>query len=227
MHELHPLAEALTRALIEIGPPAVTDWGPAPVQEKVDGDNDLLDCVQRMPPPALVQRIWTNGPCLVATRSQARLPAFAEACQACDLPVAVRRSAGTTVVHHSGTLQLSVGAIQRNLSIEASYGLLTDLLLGALSRLGIGARRGPASGSYCDGRYNILVEDRKLAGTAAFSVVRGGQTTTIAHAVVAIAGDPREDIRRVVAFESALGLRRAYQAEAHSSLEYSLGMCGR
>ena len=51
----HPLSQALTAALIDLGPPAVTDWSVAPAQAKVDGDV-LLDRSAH-PPPAIVQRV--------------------------------------------------------------------------------------------------------------------------------------------------------------------------
>ena len=218
MQHLHPLARALAEALIAVGPPALADWGTASPQAKVDGDNDLLERVARLPPPAMLQRIWTNQPCLVATRSQARLPGFADACRACDQPVAIRRSAGTTVAHHQGTLQLSLGLSRDGIGIEEAYAALVDLMVRALARLGVAALPGAAAGAFCDGSHNLLVDGRKLAGTAAFIATRAGRTASVAHAVIAIAGDPRDDIARLADFESALGQRPAYRAEAHCTL---------
>lgn len=219
MQPLHPLAGALVEALVAVGPPALADWGTAPPQTKVDGDNDLLDRVAQLAPGGMLQRIWTNAPCLVATRSQARLPGFAAAVRACDLPVAERRSAGTTVAHHQGTLQLSLGLSSDGVGIEQAYAALIDLMVRALSRLGVTAQPGAATGAFCDGRHNLLADGRKLAGTAAFTATRGGRTASVAHAVIAIAGDPRDDLRRISAFESALGQPPPYRAEAHCTLD--------
>ena len=223
MQKLHPLAKRLTSALLEVGPPAITDWSDSPPQSKVERDDALLDRVWSGQDCSIIQRIWTNASCLVATRSQSRNPKFDSACAHSGIPVAVRRSGGTTIVHHAGTLQISLGLVQSQCRIDDSYQMLTSLICRALARMWIEAEVGPADGSLCNGRHSVLVDGRKLAGTAAFTAVRKGAAATIAHAVIAVAGNPRDDITRVTEFQRVLGEGDHFRPEMHCTLEGVLG----
>lgn len=224
MQKLHPLAERLTSALLEVGPPAITDWSDEPPQSKVEGDDALLDRVWNGQGCSIIQRIWTNASCLVATRSQSRNPKFGSACAHSGIPVAVRRSGGTTIVHHAGTLQISLGLSLPQCRIDDSYRMLTSLISRALAHMGIEAEVGPADGSLCNGRHSVLVDGRKLAGTAAFTAVRKGAAATVAHAVIAVAGNPLDDITRVTKFDRVLGGSDQFRPETHCTLESVLGL---
>lgn len=218
----HAQAAALARALAELGPPALLDWkGDAP-QARVDEDGTLLDRALTAGAPSHFQRIWTNDACLVVTRAQARHPRFEEAVHRCGLPVAIRRSGGTAVVHHEGTLQISLALTGAEHRLEQGYEVLSELIIRALAQLGVVAAIGPAPGSACDGRFNILAGNRKLAGTAAFAGQRDGRSAGVFHACIAVGGNVAEDLERIRRFETALGTEDSYIAGAHCTVEQLL-----
>jgi lipoate-protein ligase A len=215
--------DRLIRSLREIGPPAIIDLADGEPQARVDGDEVLLEAMFAGELPPLVQRIWTNRPCLVATRAQSCLPGFARAV-AGDWPVAVRLSGGSAVVHHEGTLQVSLIEAIETPAIEAGYRRLLDLLAAALEPIGI--RAGPAAigGAYCDGRFNLCAADRKIGGTAASIRSRPGRSAGVFHACVTISGDVGDDVARVSGFEQALGQPGSYCATSHSSVVQAIAM---
>lgn len=216
-HDSGALRDRLIRALRESGPPALLDLADGEPQARVDGDERLLEAMLAGKLPPRVQRIWTNRPCIVATRAQSRMPGFADAA-ADRLPVAIRLSAGSAVIHHQGTLQISLIEALEAPAIEAGYRRLLDLLAGALQPIGI--RAGPAAieGAYCDGRFNLCAADRKIGGTAAFIRTRQGRSAGLFHACVTMMGNVRNDVARVARFEQALGLPGRYSSTAHSSV---------
>jgi lipoate-protein ligase A len=186
-------------------------------QIRVDGDEILLEKMLAGALPPVVQRIWTNRPCIVATRAQSRMPGFARAAAA-DLPVAIRLSAGSAVVHHEGTLQISLIEALEAPMIEAGYRRLIGLLTGALAPLGICAAPAAMAGAYCDGRFNLCAADGKIGGTAAFIRTRRGRSAAVFHACVTISGDVSDDVSQVSRFERALGRPGKYRATSHSSV---------
>lgn len=116
-------------------------------------------------------RLWLWRPCsaIVLTSRERALAetglarSFAEQ----GWPVVVRDCGGGPVALGPACLNVSwmtpvVGAM----SIEAGYIAFCDRLSSALASLGIQAYCNDLPGSYCDGRFNLLVDGRKLAGTA-------------------------------------------------------------
>ncbi len=211
------LRDRLIRNLRAAGPPAIIDLADGDPQARVDGDEILLEAVLAGELPPRVQRIWTNRPCIVATRAQSCLPGFARA-EAAGFPVAIRLSAGSAVVHHEGTLQISLIEALETPALERGYRNLLDLLATALEPIGI--RAGPATiaGAYCDGRFNLCAADRKIGGTAAFIRARHGRTAALFHACVTVSGNVRDDVVRVSRFERALGQPGLFLTTSHSSV---------
>ena len=199
------------------GPPALVDLEDGEPQARVDGDEKLVEAMLAGELPPRLQRIWTNRPCIVATRAQSRLPGFARTASS-GLPVAVRLSAGSAVVHHHGTLQISLVEHMESAAIDAGYRRLIGLLARALVPLGIRAMASPLDGAYCDGRFNLCVADRKIGGTAAFLRARKGGCVGLFHACVTISGDVDRDVALVSQFERALGRPGRYNPAAHSSV---------
>lgn len=172
-------------------------------------------------------RLWANAPCLVVPRAVSRNPAFAAAVAlsaAAGWPVHLRDSGGSTVLHRPGILNVSVfsGGPAEGLAVDTVYGRLTNLLVDALASLGVAADVGPVAGSYCDGRFNIRIGGRKLAGTACRVRRTTRRAAVLAHAVVSVEGDPAADVAAVAAFERAMGLPAAYRADRHCTLERAM-----
>lgn len=183
----------------------------------MDGDERLVEAMLAGALPPRLQRIWTNGPCIVATRAQARLPGFARAASS-GPPVAIRLSAGSAVVHHQGTLQISLVERMDDAAIVAGYRRLIDLLACALAPLGLRATPCAIEGAYCDGRFNLCVADRKIGGTAAFLRSRKGRSVGLFHACLTLSGQVDHDVECVSRFERALGRPVRYDAASHGSV---------
>lgn len=74
--------------------------------------------------------------------------------------------------------------VLRAISIEQSFLEFCEPLLAAMAGLGVTAYCAALPGSYCDGRFNLLVNGRKLAGTSQriYRTTRGD--ARLSHAVL-------------------------------------------
>lgn len=196
-------------------------------------DAELLDAVRRGDAPATA-RIWDNGQALVVSRSDARLPGFAgarERLSAEGWPVLVRESGGGVVPHARGILHLSLvfrPPRGTRCTLEAVYGALALPLRDALARLGVDAELGDAPGSFCDGRFNLLVAGCKLAGTAQRwrgrpSATPDGRGAVLAHALLLVDGDVEAWTARVNRFYELAGGTPRARADASRTLASLVG----
>ena len=100
------------------------------------------------------------------------MPGFDAACTASaseDWPVAVRRTGGSCVPHGPGVLNLALVYPRPpdiEWSMEDSYTLLCSPLRQLLESYGLDVKTGEVPGSFCDGKFNLQVENRKLVGTS-------------------------------------------------------------
>ena len=138
------------------------------------------------PATAPCYRVWMNGRCLVVTKRERRLDRFEAAAEASarrGWPVVVRDSGGTVVPHLPTTLLLTLILPRRPAPeprAEAVFELLSAPVIEALDALGVVAEHGAAPRSFCDGRFNLVVDGRKIAGTA--QRWRGGLPGHAVHA---------------------------------------------
>jgi len=211
----------------------VDDRLPGSARERLDRDAQLLEAVRKgtAPPTA---RIWDNSRCIVAARSERVLPGLEAARRelaARGWPLLVRESGGTAVPHAPGILHLSLAfrPPERPLcTLESAYGALGLPLLRTLARLGVPATFGDAPGSFCDGRFNLLVGGRKVAGTAQRWRARPGSAAAargavLAHALLLVHGDVREWTDVVNAFYAAAGASRSHDPDASVTVAECLG----
>ncbi|WP_422061451.1 lipoyl protein ligase domain-containing protein [Sphingopyxis sp.] len=213
-----PLLERVARA---IAPdiPVEPGHGAAAIDEDVHRLDRLLGEQQERQ----VMRLWTNSACLVTTRRFAAMRDFDDAAvqsHARGWPVFVRRSGGTTVVHRPGMLNASRFDIWRSdeIGVVDRFRRFADDLAGSLRSLGFSAATGAIARSHCDGRFNIIVDGRKIAGTASLFRQRQGWSGLLSHATIWVEGDVRADISAVTRFECNLGLKPDYDADAHANL---------
>ena len=77
-----------------------------------------------------------------------------------------RLAGGRAAVFHEGTLAFTWTVPDPNptAGIHIRFRQVTDLLVGALARLGIDATVGEVPGEYCPGAYSISVAGRKVMG---------------------------------------------------------------
>jgi lipoate-protein ligase A len=189
-----------------------------------NADAELLDAaLLRSQDSEPLLRLWINEQCLVTTRrlsARDEFTAAARASSARGWPVLVRESGGTTVAHGPDVLNVSLAfvASTHERGIEAAFLRLRQLLIPALRKLGVDADMGEVPGSYCDGRFNVRVAGRKVAGTACRIRSVAGRTGVLAHASLLVDGDPSVGMAAVGAFERRLGLHASYRADALGTL---------
>ncbi len=155
--------------------------------------------------------LWTAPAGLIVPRSYRRFDRFESAraeSAARGTPVWLRPSGGGIVPQGPGIVNLSLAfatmAAPDGLG-RAVYDGLCDLLGAALAGFGIDAEPREVSGSFCDGRFNLAVAGRKIAGTAQYWKHLGpGRRAVLAHALLIVDADADEITSRVNAFERAI-----------------------
>lgn len=94
-------------------------------------------------------------------------------------------------------------------------------LIALMSRLGCEAKSGAVPGSFCDGAYNIVVDGRKVMGTAQrWTRVRSNASRQIvfAHAMLLVNADIQSGVRAVNKLSSACDLDNVALAEKHVNI---------
>lgn len=200
------------------------------VQMLVDGDLALLARVMGRGRPGLQWRCWQNRHCLVVPRSWSRLPGFRDAVLDCPLPMALRASGGSAVIHGPHMLNISLAwqvGEGDGVGIRDGYVRLAAPLVATLAGMGVPATLAAVPGAHCDGGFNLVHDGRKLAGTAGLVRPAGAMRGLLLHANLALA--PLDgDLDVIIGFERRLGRPADYQADAHVSLAGALrGMASR
>jgi lipoate-protein ligase A len=167
--------------------------------------------------------IWESEPALVVSQSDRHLPRFAAAvtdAERAGWPVIVRHTGGTAVPLVPGIINLGLIASWRTgrPTLGAAYEPLCSLLIGAMGNLGITATTGRAPGAFCDGRWNILVNQRKVAGTSQRQSCFGGRGAVLLHATVIVDADPAMLTAITARFYETAGQRVSLSADAVSAL---------
>lgn len=120
-------------------------------------------------PPTL--RIWQNREALVIGRYLEKLPGFQvglKALKAKGLPAIRRASGGDIAPQGQGIINISwyAPASKFPLSIDRAYLFFGHGLKKYLAKFGQKSTFGKLDHSFCDGNYNLLVGDKKIAGLA-------------------------------------------------------------
>jgi len=120
-------------------------------------------------------RLWTSPRSLAVSRQDSHLPAFADASRSMadtGWPVIVRDTGGSAVALGPGILNLSM-VLPRSLlaglpgtAMESVYALLCGPIRQTLATLGILTSFASVPTAFCDGRFNLAVNGKKIAGTA-------------------------------------------------------------
>jgi hypothetical protein len=168
--------------------------------------------------------LWSAPASLVVPRSYERLPNWAAACAAsaaAGWPVQVRSSGGGLVPQGPGVLNLSIAWASASATprdTDAIYQALCQRLAAAFAQWGVLAVPQGVDGSFCDGRFNLAFEGRKLVGTAQSWRRVAHIPVVLAHAVILVDCDTQALTARANAFEAAAGSPRRYRADALTSL---------
>lgn len=175
--------------------------------------------------PGLSWMLWRTEPCIVVPRSHVSRPAFetaAAASAARGWPVHIRDTGGGAVAQGQGVVNLSmtfsIGATSRD-RIGTSYRILCAPVMAMLRSRGICGAFRAVPGTMCDGAYNVVVGDRKLAGTAqrwrSLGRDRPGEHAVLAHLAMFVDLDHVEAAESINALYADMGIEAGIEASSH------------
>ncbi|MFQ2103307.1 lipoyl protein ligase domain-containing protein [Aeromonas sp. Marseille-Q5825] len=188
----------------------------------------LRDCAHDGLPRA---HLWQAPQCLIVTRKDMRLPRYQAACEqlaAEGWPVHVRDSGGTAVPHGAGILNLSLLLPRTTTDLGHYYRLLGAPLLALLAEHGLEGNYDFVPGSFCDGQYNLVIEGRKVTGTAQRWLAPGQDHggAVLAQAMLLVAGDVDEGTRMASRFYELAGGELRFMAGTSTTLASCIGWRG-
>ncbi len=172
--------------------------------------------------------VWEPFASLVVPSTYQRYERFPMLCERYERrgwPVYVRRTGGGLVPQDRGVVNLSLAwRTQTGMAAGTTqvYRALCHLLQDAVAPFGIELDAQAVSGSFCDGRFNLAKDGRKVAGTAQYWQ-RLGKTehVVLAHACLMVRADLALLNQRANEFEGQLGSDRHYEKDAIANL-----LCG-
>ncbi|MCL9803505.1 lipoate--protein ligase family protein [Pseudomonas sp. rhizo66] len=165
---------------------------------------------------------------LVMPRRLNRLPGFEHACEvsaAAGWPVLLRETGGEPVPQSAATINIALvyapprseGDLNR---IETGYRRLCDPICQLLDELGGTSSLGEIAGAFCDGRFNVNLDGRKMVGTAQrWRQSQGGQRPVgLVHGAMLMDNERDSMVAAVNRFNQACGLEPRVRAESHIAL---------
>lgn len=165
---------------------------------------------------------------LVMPRRLNRLPGFDHACEvsaAAGWPVLLRETGGEPVPQSAATINIALvyapprseGDLNR---IETGYRRLCDPICQLLDELGGTSSLGEIDGAFCDGRFNVNLDGRKMVGTAQrWRQSQGGQRPVgLAHGAMLMDDERESMVAAVNRFNEACGLEQRVRARSHIAL---------
>ncbi|MFG6203754.1 lipoate--protein ligase family protein [Pseudomonas retamae] len=165
---------------------------------------------------------------LVMPRRLNRLPQFDHACEvsaAAGWPVLLRETGGEPVPQSASTLNIALvyapprseGDLNR---IETGYRRLCDPICQLLDELGGTSSVGEIDGAFCDGRFNVNLDGRKMVGTAQrWRQSQGGQRPVgLVHGAMLMDDERESMVAAVNRFNKACGLEQRVRAQSHIAL---------
>lgn len=185
-------------------------------------EQKLLDSAALGEPAACV---WEPGPSLVVPSTYQRYERFPMLCERFERrgwPVWVRRSGGGLVPQDRGVVNLSLAwRTKADMATGTTrvYQALCAVLQDAVEPFGIDLNAQAVTGSFCDGRFNLAMRGRKVAGTAQYWQ-RLSQTehVVLAHACLMVRADLALLTQRANEFEGQLGSDKLYEQNAITNL---------
>jgi len=169
-----------------------------------------------------------NDQALVMPRRLSRLPGFESACEvsaAAGWPVLLRDTGGEPVPQSATTINIALvyapprseGDLNR---IESGYRRLCDPICQLLDELGGTSSLGEIDGAFCDGRFNVNLDGRKMVGTAQrWRQSKGGtRPVGLVHGALLLDNERESMVAAVNRFNEACGLEQRVRAESHIAL---------
>lgn len=165
---------------------------------------------------------------LVMPRRMNRLPGFSEASETLadnGWPILLRESGGEPVPQSCATVNIALVYAQPSSDldrdrIEIAYRRLCQPILDVLSELGGAASLGEVQGAFCDGRFNVNLDGRKMVGTAQrWRQSQGGaRPVVLAHGALLVDNERQEMVAAVNRFNEICELEQRVRADSHIAL---------
>ena len=165
---------------------------------------------------------------LVMPRRMSRLPGFVEASETLadsGWPVLLRETGGEPVPQSSATVNIALVYAQPKSDpdrdrIEIAYRRLCQPILDVLSKLGGAASLGEVEGAFCDGRFNVNLDGRKMVGTAQrWRQSQGGlRPVVLVHGALLVDNERHEMVAAVNRFNEICELEQRVRADSHIAL---------
>lgn len=190
-------------------------------QHMVDRDSQLLELLA-LGRSGNIIRVWQNSPAIVVSRRDTRAPGYAKAVKyfkAQGVPIVVRCSGGTAVVHNDGVLNISLIYKMKTeyASIQQSYLRLCSFVQEYFLP-DIHSEIGARGGAFCDGEYNLLIQGRKVAGTSQRMKRYKGNLYILSHISLLVATSPIELVDSLITFNDLAGINHNLTAAAVTSV---------
>ncbi|MCV4269729.1 lipoate--protein ligase family protein [Pseudomonas capsici] len=169
-----------------------------------------------------------NDQALVMPRRMSRLPGFTEASETLadsGWPVLLRETGGEPVPQSSATVNIALVYAQPATDadrdrIENAYRRLCQPILDLLTELGGQASLGEVDGAFCDGRFNVNLDGRKMVGTAQrWRQSQGGtRPVVLAHGALLLDNERQQMVAAVNRFNELCELDARVRAQSHIAL---------
>ncbi len=169
-----------------------------------------------------------NDQALVMPRRMSRLPGFTEASETLadsGWPVLLRETGGEPVPQSSATVNIALVYAQPATDadrdrIENAYRRLCQPILDLLTELGGQASLGEVDGAFCDGRFNVNLDGRKMVGTAQrWRQSQGGtRPVVLAHGALLLDNERQQMAAAVNRFNELCELEARVRAQSHIAL---------
>ena len=211
---------------------------PSDYRQSARFDESLISEAARNGP---IASVWQAEQGMVVPRTYRNHEGFDAACQAFaeqGWPITVRLSGGGIVPQGPGIINLSLAYAVDGPPMahsDCAYQLICTIVQRALEEHHIATHTGAVSGSFCDGRYNLVhgnsQAEKKVAGTAQLwrriklpdVDAQGNQPAPIAqivlvHALILADVDVKAVTQRANRFEKAIHHDQQYEPDRMASL---------
>ena len=172
---------------------------------------------------------WQPTDCaLVMPRRLSRLSGFEQASlELADSgwPILLRETGGEPVPQSASTINIALVYAPARAEgdhgrIETAYRRLCDPICTLLTELGGNASLGEVEGAFCDGRFNVNLDGRKMVGTAQrWRQSKGGQRPVgLVHGALLLDDERESMVQAVNRFNEVCGLDQRVRAQSHIAL---------
>jgi len=194
--------------------------------EALKNEDAMIDRF-RDPQTVYALEFWTTSQSLIVPKSLTRASQFNTACDILNKagwPVHVRKTGGGITPHGEGILNVSLAYAldaSEQPSIAGVYDMFCSPLLLLMSGYGCKADTGAVPGSFCDGAYNIVVDGKKVMGTAQrWTRVTSSVSRQIvfAHAMLLVDADISSGVWAVNKLSAACELESTVHVEKHVNI---------